>query len=139
VTRLFLLGAALLASACSFHTHETVVVQPTQPVYVAAPGHAPRDAVVVNHPGKREPGKRRPVRARPSNPAKPPPRGTIARPDPKPPAGARPQPKPHPRPYVDRKHPPKRKMVVCTREVEKTRKECASKSGHHPLAQKRDG
>jgi hypothetical protein len=129
VTRLFLIGAAIFASACSFHTHETVVVQPAQPrpVYVAAP----RDAVVVNHPGRRErePSKRRPPRARPASPATPPPRGTAARPDPK----------PHPRPYVDRKHPPRRKMVVCTREVEKRRKECMPKSGHKPVTLKRDG
>jgi hypothetical protein len=30
-------------------------------------------------------------------------------------------------------------MVVCTREGEKQRKECLPKSGHKPVALKRDG
>jgi hypothetical protein len=118
VTRLCLIAAALFASACSFHTHETVIVQPGQPRPVYAV--APRDPVAPRH----HPRERRTGRARPG---KPQPGGVAARPDPKPPGAVGARPKPHPRPYVDRRKSPRR-VVLCTRETQKHRKECAQKS-----------
>lgn len=142
MTRLFALGALLLASACTFHTHETVVVQPTQPVYVKAPkgraaqrgkpGHAVEKerARKDRHARAKRPDKRRPAHARPG-PAEP--GRSAARPTPGKRAETKPGERQHPK--VDRSSAAPRLAKTCKRAPEKSRKRCLPKRERHPTEQ----
>jgi hypothetical protein len=127
LTRLgLLLGAAILASACCSHTHETVVVQPGQTERAHVHRHHIADHFEKGHRDRHEHRKhrkhRKAAKSRPATPAQP--AGSTQ--DEARPGEARPGAKAHPRPSLDRKQKP-RKIALCTDEGKKHRKTCRPK------------